>query len=283
MKRIPVVAIVVPMALLFAASHALAADLPVRTGPAPAYYPVATVYDWGGGYIGINGGYAFGQSEWGSDPLNPSGNSSTGNFHVNGGLVGGTMGVSGQWGAWVLGVEGDFDWQGLSGTSNSSFCTSLITSTVPNLVDAKGVIIPPAVTTAAGSSCKTASNWLGTLRARFGYAWDRVLVYGTAGGAGANVETALTGLPYQNNAEFGWTVGGGVEVALAENWTFKVEYLFVDLGNAVCNHGYSCGYDVAATTTAPPSPTITPPVGASMAVRLNENIVRVGLNFKFGH
>jgi hypothetical protein len=32
---------------------------------APAYYPVATVYDWGGGYIGINGGYAFGQSEWG--------------------------------------------------------------------------------------------------------------------------------------------------------------------------------------------------------------------------
>ena len=119
MRRILIVA----MASLLAAGHALAADLPVPTGPAPAYYPVATVYDWGGGYIGINGGYAFGQSEWGSDPLNPSGNSSTGNFNVNGGLVGATMGVSGQWGAWVLGVEGDFDWQGLSGTSNSSFCT----------------------------------------------------------------------------------------------------------------------------------------------------------------
>jgi outer membrane immunogenic protein len=80
MKRILVVAIV----SLLAASRALAADLPGPAGPAPAYYPVATVYDWGGGYIGINGGYAFGQSEWGADPRNPSGFSSTGNFNVNG-------------------------------------------------------------------------------------------------------------------------------------------------------------------------------------------------------
>src|SRR5215470_5341473 len=132
MKRTLIVAMVVPMVMsmvmamasLFAASRASAADLPVP-GPAPAYYPVATVYDWGGGYIGINGGYAFGQSQWGSDPLNPSGLNSTGNFNVKGGLVGGTIGVSGQWGAWVFGVEGDFDWQGISGTSNSSFCTNL--------------------------------------------------------------------------------------------------------------------------------------------------------------
>ena len=125
---------------------------------------------------------------------------------------------------------------------------------------------------------------MGTFRARFGYAWDRVLVYGTAGGAGANVETALSGLPYQNNAEWGWTAGAGVEFAFAENWTFKVEYLFVDLvGNVSCNHGYSCGYDAAATSTGGQTPTITPPVNSSMAVKLNENIVRVGVNFKFGH
>src|SRR5215472_9572104 len=123
--------LIVAAASMIAAGSALAADLPVAR-PAPAYYPVATVYDWGGGYVGINGGYAFGQSEWGSDPLNPSGLSSTGNFHVNGGLVGGTAGVSGQFGAWVLGVEGDLDWQGLSGTSGSAFCTSLITSTATN-------------------------------------------------------------------------------------------------------------------------------------------------------
>ena len=247
MRRILVVAVV----SIIAASHASAADLPVR--PAPAYYPVATVYDWGGGYIGINsGGYAFGQSEW-SDPHNPSHLSSTGNFNVNGALVGGTMGVSGQFGAWVVGVEGDFDWQNPSGTSSSAFCTS-------RFIGAK----------AAGLSCKTASNWLGTFRARFGYAWDRVLLYGTAGGAGVNVQTSLNGLPAQTNPEFGWTVGGGLEWAFADNWTAKVEYLFVDLAqNAACNHGYSCGFDKAAN--------------ANDVVKLNENIIRVGVNFKFGH
>ena len=115
--------------------------------PAPAYYPVAAVYGWGGGYVGINGGYAFGQSEW-SDPFNPSGTSSSGHFNVNGGLVGVTMGVSGQWGGWVFGVEGDFDWQGLSGSSNSAFCTSIFLS-------------PAALSPAGGLSCKTQSNWIG--------------------------------------------------------------------------------------------------------------------------
>jgi outer membrane immunogenic protein len=133
-------------------------------------------------------------------------------------------------------------------------------------------------------SCKTASNWLGTLRARFGYAWDRVLVYGTAGGAGANIETALTGLPYQNGAEFGWTLGAGLEWAFADNWTAKVGYLFVDLGNTMCNHGYSCGYDVAATSTTVGTITATTPaIGSTSAVKFNENIVRVVVNFRFGH
>jgi outer membrane immunogenic protein len=256
------------MALLIAASRASAADLPVRAGPVPAYYPVATVYDWGGGYIGINGGYAFGQSQWGSDPLNPSGLSSTGDFRVSGGLVGATAGVSGQWGAWVFGAEADFDWQGLNGTSNSAFCTSLITSTA--------VGAGPA-----GLSCKTQSNWFLTVRARGGYAWDRVLLYGTAGAAGVNVQTSLTGLPTQTNPEFGWTAGAGVEVALTDYWTVKVEYLFVDIiGTAACNHSYSCGNDLPATMGAT---TTTPPLGANSSVKLNENIIRVGVNFKFGH
>jgi outer membrane immunogenic protein len=230
--------------------------------PQAAHRP--PIFYWGGGYIGINGGYVFGQSEWGSNPLNPSGLSSTGNFNVNGGLVGGTIGVSGQWGAWVFGVEGDFDWQGVSGSSGSAFCTSLFPSNVLN-------------STAAGLSCKTESNWLGTVRARFGYAWDRVLVYGTAGGAGANVQTSLNGLPVQANPEFGWTAGAGLEWAFAENWTAKVEYLFVDLaGNAACDHGYSCGWNAPATATLSA-------VNSNSSVKLNENIVRVGVNFKFGH
>ena len=64
--------------------------------------------------------------------------------------------------------------------------------------------------------------------------------------------------------------------ALAEYWTFKVEYLFVDLGNAACNHSYSSGFDLAATAAAPA-------LGSNMTVKLNENLIRVGLNFKYGH
>jgi outer membrane immunogenic protein len=217
----------------------------------------------GAGDIGVNGGYAFGKSEW-SDSANPSGNGSSGNFNVTGGMAGLTLGVSGQSGAFVFGVEGDFDWQGLRGSSSSTFCTSIITSTAVGA-------------TAAGLGCRTQSNWLGTIRARFGYAWDRVLVYGTAGGAGANVQTGLSGLPPQTNPEFGWTAGAGLEVAFADNWTVKVEYLFVDLlGKADCNHGYSCGYDAAATAALPAA-------GANIGVKLNENLIRVGLNFKYGH
>jgi len=259
MKRILIVA----AALLFAASQALAADLPVRAGPAPAYYPVATVYDWGGGYIGVNAGYASGQSNW-SDTFNPSGNTSTGSFNVNGALAGVTAGVSGQWSAFVFGIEGDFDWQGLTGSSSSSFCTSIITSTATTAV-------------AAGLSCKTESTWIGTLRARAGYAWDRVLLYGTAGIAGANVQVGLNGQPRQTIFQVGWTAGGGLEWAFAENWTAKVEYLFVDyLGTANCNHGYSCGYDTVAISSIPAA-------GANIGVKLNENLIRFGVNFKFGH
>ena len=98
----------------------------------------------------------------------------------------------------------------------------------------------------------------------------RSLVFGTVGGAGANVEVGLNGLPTQTNVEFGWTAGSGLEWAFADNWTAKVEYLFVGLsGKAPCNHGNSCGYDAA--------------VNGNDLVTLNENIIRVGVNFKFGH
>jgi len=260
MRRVLVLAVF----SVIAVGQALAADLPVRTAPAAPYIPVGPpTYNWGGLYVGINGGYGFGQSQW-SDPLNPSGSTSSGDFNVNGGLVGLTIGGNLQTDAFVFGIEGDFDWQGLSGSSSGNFCTSLITS--PNIG-----------ATAAGLSCKTESNWLGTIRGRAGYAWDRVLVYATAGGAGGNVRTALSGLPLQNHAEFGWTAGGGIEVALADNWTAQLEYLFVDLSNPSCNQASSCGFDVPARALLPP----TAAIGANNGVSFDENIVRVGVNFIF--
>jgi outer membrane immunogenic protein len=240
-------------AALGLSASALAADLPpAPPARAPAIYvpPVVPVYNWSGVYLGINGGYGFGSSEW-NDPLNPSGSTSSGSFNTNGGLVGGTLGVNFQTGAFVFGAEGDWDWQGLQGTSNSLFCNSVLT---------------PG--TSAIPSCETKSDWIATIRGRAGYAADRVLFYGTAGGAAGNVQTGLNTLSLQSNTEYGWTAGAGIEWAFADNWTAKVEYLYVDLGNSTCNSSANCGFDAAT-------------VPANDTVKFTESMIRAGVNFKF--
>jgi outer membrane immunogenic protein len=160
---------------------------------------VLPVYNWAGTYIGINGGYGFGSSTW-TDPLNPAG-STSGSFNTNGGLVGGTLGVNFQTGAFVFGVEGDIDWQAVKGSRSNLFCTGVFASGASTAV-------------AAGANCETKSNWIGTVRGRLGYAADRVLFYATAGGAFGNVEAGLVGFPFQSTTKFGWTAGAGFEFEL---------------------------------------------------------------------
>ena len=94
---------------LAAGGQALAADLPQPAPPPPrapaTYVPVPVpVFSWTGIYLGINGGYAFGNSNW----IDAPGLAPTGNFNTNGFLVGGTLGGNYQWGQFVLGIEGDW-------------------------------------------------------------------------------------------------------------------------------------------------------------------------------
>jgi outer membrane immunogenic protein len=231
-----------------AAGQALAADLPQPPPPqAPATYVpiVAPVYNWGGIYWGVNAGYGFGSSEW-TDPSNGSGSTSTGDFDVSGFLAGATLGVKFQSDAWVFGIEGDFDGSWLNGTSSNTFCTN--------------------VGFGGTAQCETKNTWLGTVRGRVGYAADRVLFYGTAGGAFGNIEAGVSGL--QNSTEFGWTAGAGVEFALADNWTARVEYLFVDLGNSTCNTLNTCGTDNGTGA-------------ANQTVKFDANVIRVGVDYLF--
>ncbi len=180
-------------ALAFAAAgQALAADLPPPLPPpAPAAFvpAIIPVYNWGGMYFGVNAGWGFGQSDWGGSLVGAN----TGNFDVSGGLFGGTFGANVQYEAFVFGVEGDFDASYIKGTTN--------------------VCVPVA--------CETHNDWLATLRARAGYAANRVLFYGTAGGAfgdiRANVDPTWT---HQNRA--GWTAGAGVEAAFAPNCAGRI-------------------------------------------------------------
>jgi outer membrane immunogenic protein len=214
------------------ATPAFAADLPEAAPPppvkAPAFIP-SPVYNWSGVYIGINGGYGFGNSEW-KDPVD------TGNFGLDGGLVGGTLGVNFQTGQFVFGLEGDADWTNIQGSTSSGGCLGFV--------------------------CQTSNDWLSTFRARVGVAFDRVLLYGTAGGAAGNVKANLSGFGSTDSTEFGWSAGAGLEYAITENVTIRGEYLFVDLADGSCST-VVCG---AAT---------------SVPVSFNTSLVRAGLDFKF--
>jgi len=257
MKRI-IVSVVLSLA---AAGGALAADLPQPAPPPRAtYVPMAEpTYNWGGFYIGLNGGYGFGNSNWSAS------GGSTGSFSTDGFFIGGTFGANYEMNAFVLGVEVDGDWQDLGGSTAA--CATVFATTA-----AGGAAAPPGA--AAGLSCQTKSDWLATARVRAGVAMDRILVFATGGAAAGSVEAGLTSLPLQSSTEWGWTVGAGVEVALTQNLSAKVEYLYVDLGSSgACNAIASCGYVFSATAKT------NPPTNA--AVSFTESVVRAGVNWKF--
>ena len=177
MKRI-VCALVFAMA---AAGPVLAADLPPAPPPphAPAAYIPAPVpvFSWTGFYLGVNGGYAWSQSTInGTLPTTgaaaaagfPGANVSTGTFNGNGGLFGGTIGGNYQFNALVVGVEGDMDWVGLKGNASNN-----------------GLLLNGVNTGVTCVGCAVKETALGTFRGRIGVAFDRILVYGTGGGATA--------------------------------------------------------------------------------------------------
>jgi outer membrane immunogenic protein len=237
-------AIIAALLSLIGAVHALAADIEVPAAPPPSvpvnYFPRPV--DWGGLYFGVNGGYGFGTSVWTNAAV------STGNFNANGGLLGGTLGINyANGGGFLFGVELDADWSGLSGSSSVAACTAL------------GTLVP------AGTACGTKSPWLTTGRLRLGYAFNRILIFGTAGAAVGAIDVGLNPPGHFRDLapQLGWTAGGGIEYAFTDYLTAKVEYLFVDLGTVSC----------------PPDGTCGPLQTAS--VSLTESLVRAGFNYKF--
>jgi outer membrane immunogenic protein len=220
MKRyLSAFASVLGLALSIGAASAADLSRPPPT-KAPAFVP--PYYNWTGFYAGINGGAGWGTSDWSPLP---------GSFKTSGGLVGGTLGYNWQFGQWVWGLEGDADWS-----------------------DIKGSVIGPGC---GFGGCTTKNDFLATVRGRLGFAADRWMPYATGGLAIGNIKTSSPALTGTDQTNAGWTVGGGIEFALASNWTAKVEYLYVDLGNVNCG----CGVPRTVSFTA--------------------NVVRGGFNFRF--
>lgn len=102
---------------------------------------------------------------------------------------------------------------------------------------------------------KFSNPWFGTLRGRAGFAFDNVLFYATGGLAYGGLRGEFLGLS-ESKTHLGWTIGAGVEVGFAPNWTAKVEYLYLDL----MDRGYSI---------------------TGMDNGLQSNLVRLGVNYRF--
>jgi outer membrane immunogenic protein len=224
-------------------ASALAADMAVKAPPPPAAPPV---YDWSGFYLGLEGGGGFGSTTHANE-LFPGANSG-GSANLRGGLVGGTYGYNWQFGHVVAGLEGDASWSGIRDTFTS--------------VNGLATFCPSAF------PCYTNLEWLGTDRARLGYAQDGILIYATGGVAYGDVlatikNAGFAGIDSEQRFRVGYTVGAGVEAMIAPRWSVKLEYLYTDFGSHI-------GY------TAFPPPPVQPE-----DVYLNSNIVRAGLDYHF--
>ena len=274
---------------------AMAADIP-RALPVKAPVMAPIVWNWTGFYVGGNAGYSWGRSPYevaggstvrtrtfrGFDSVQPTlltdvtaagpNFIGTGTANIDGAVAGGQIGYNWQSGAWVFGLETDLQWTGQKGST--SFC---LTAACP----VGGFV--------ANADYKL--QWFGTARARAGWLVDpRVLLYVTGGAAYGQVKAdysaGILGLPLLGSStsttRLGWTVGGGIEGMLTQNWTVKAEYLYVDLGST------SSGALGGATTVIIPNlPTtaittvIDTTFAATARTRVRDNIFRLGINYHF--
>jgi outer membrane immunogenic protein len=254
-----------------AVGPATAADL--RRAPAPVYTkaPVmAPVYSWSGLYLGVNGGFSWGRSSTDVTITGvPAGSVAQ---NMNGWLGGGQIGYNWQTGSLVLGVETDIQATGQRGTF--AFAT-------PTVCPAPGVAVLPCST--GSGSVQEKLPWFGTVRGRLGFTpMPTWLLYVTGGLAYGEADTnatltsavAFLGGPVIASAataattsttKTGWVFGGGAEWVISSPWTAKVEYLHMDLGTV-------------NTSFAGPAPFTL----VNTSSRMTDDIVRAGVNYRFG-
>jgi len=272
--RILLRSVIALTALLVAATFGTvrAADMPIKAPSMPAPPPV---WSWTGFYIGGNAGYAWGTANldpsftcaiFGLCPINDAANLANSNAIAGGSLSpsgftgGGQLGYNWQTGNWVLGVETDFD--------------------ALNLRDSRSASVPRTTLASIFSATTSISTgWMYTLRGRLGWTVaPTVLLYASGGLALADATLsnafAITGLGATAGASStsptltGWTVGGGLEWMVAQNWTVKAEYLYVDFGS------------ISTTANVVGGGAAVPNV-YSTSTDLKTNIVRAGVNYKF--
>lgn len=256
---------------------------------APKFNPpasTATSYNWNGFYVGGNAGEAWGNSNLTTNaptgaifgpivpvaPVNAVGIQKISPSGFTGGL---DAGYNLQFGATVVGIEGDIDSMHLNGTK-----------TVTNLY--------PALAGGGASftlSSAASTDWVATIRGRVGYSANNWLFFATGGAAFTSLKgtfsfsdncglfvvcnnlNPLIGNNFENPISFssqktGYAVGGGVERGLSAHWTVRAEYLHVEFGSI-------SGIGTVNNTLNVFSQSIF------HAADLKADIVRLGVNYRF--
>jgi outer membrane immunogenic protein len=202
-----------------ASAPARAADLPAKVYSKAPAAPLA-VYDWSGVFIGFNAGGGSDHNCWtnsfaGGAPTVPS--VSEGCVDTTGALLGGQIGYRWQASNWVLGIEAQGDWANLEGSTASLFLTA------------------PQVTN------QSKINGLGLFTGQVGYAWNNVLWFVKGGAAVTSNQyngiTTATGVVFDQASETRWggTVGTGIEIGFAPNWSVGAEFNYLFMGTRTLN------------------------------------------------
>ncbi len=217
-----VIAALLAGSTLAVAAPAFAADLPEPIPAAPiAEAPVATAFDWTGAYVGAAVGYGWGTTDIRTD----TGRTKRDTDGFTGSLYAGyNYAVTPNW---IVGAETDVS---LAGGDDFNVGRTRV---------------------------ETETSFMGTARARVGYAFDNFLVYGTGGLAYGQGKAKFNG-GSDDNLHVGFAVGGGVEAALTQNIVARAEYLYINTSEETYNVG-----------------------GQSAKADLDGSLVRFGLGYKF--
>jgi outer membrane immunogenic protein len=222
-----------------------AADMRVKAPPAP---PPPPPFSWTGFYIGGNIGAAWAESHWTDSRFGLDWSRSSNGRFMGGGQVGFNYQFAGS--NFVLGAEAQFDWLASDGG---------VTAVGPFGHGFQIVSNDTSITTAA---------------ARFGFAVDRALFYGKAGGGwvgnnGFTVTDLTTGQVFNGDTSHtisGWMVGAGVEYAFGYNWSAKIEWDHIGLGGR---------------TFTLPGVIIPALAGDTITSDHNVDLVKFGINYRF--
>jgi high affinity Mn2+ porin len=228
------------IALFALAGRAYAADLAsAMPAKAPLTPPSAPSYDWTGFYVGGQVGYGLGrETSTLSDPDPVAFNSGFSSLY--GGVQGGYNYVFPS--HMLLGAEADIMF--------------------PNFFE-DGSIFTGG--TPYGTAVTDQIDYIATLRGRLGYTFDHWLIYGTGGFAWSQARFGETpGVASDEDkillTRTGWTLGLGTEVAIAPDWTARIEYLYDRFGTVAGVFPSGTGYQSA----------------------FNIQMLRLGLNYKLG-